>query len=129
MFAKYDGTRGMVIETKVKVAKLNSLDTDVRIIQQTPSETEILVNLCLDSGSDLDCIQKEFLNSVQLTRLRDQRLSVITVHGTVKQTYPRYKVCLARRDSGCENIAALQVNEIGSENQVRSEFLESVQRH
>ena len=61
---------------------------DVRMIQQTPSETEILVNLYLDSGSDLDCIQKEFLNSVQLTGLRDQRLSVITVHGTVKQNLP-----------------------------------------
>ena len=101
----------------------------MKLIQQNPSETEILVNLCLDSGSDLDCIQRDFLSSVELPRLKDQKLSVVTVHGSVKQTYPRYKVCLVRTDSRCENIAALQVNEIGSETQVRSEFLTSIQQH
>ena len=113
----------------VKVSKLLKLDTDVKIIQQNPSETEILVNLCLDSGSDLDCIQRDFLSSVELPRLKDQKLSVVTVHGSVKQTYLRYKVCLVRTDSRCENIAALQVNKIGSETQVRLEFLTSIQQH
>ena len=129
MFQKYGTNRGMVIRAKIKVATAHKLDKDVTFIRKTTEDTEIEVNICLDTGADLGCAQVDFLHSCNFVQLKDQKLSVVTVHGAVKQTYKRFKVQLCRADIGCENIAALAVADIGRENKVRVDFLESIQQH
>ena len=129
MYQKYGTTRGMVVRAKMFVPSINFLDNDVELASKSTEGSNIYINICLDTGADLDCLQKGFLESVNVTRLKDQHLTVVTVNGNVKQSYSRHKIQLCRKSLNKLNIAALTVNEIGYENEIRKDFLESVQRH
>ena len=61
MYQKYGTTRGMVVRAKMFVPSINFLDKDVELVSKTKDGSTIYINICLDTGADLDCLQKGFL--------------------------------------------------------------------
>ena len=63
MYQKYGTTRGMVVRGKMLVPSINFLDKDAELADKSAEGSKININICLDTGADLDCLtKKDFLN-------------------------------------------------------------------